>query len=99
MGFFAKNAYARADVKVALAEHVVNRMTNSPRGDERKIKAFRSGQCWRPGMLVDIVIGDVTQRQEIVRAELVLENGRFQVTPVLATPGAGSRDFTASLVI
>lgn len=97
VGFFAKNAYARADVKVALAEHVVNRMTNSPRGDERKIKAFRSGQCWRPGMLVDIVIGDVTQRQEIVRAELVLENGRFQVTPVLATPGAGSRDFYSKL--
>ena len=48
-------------------------------------------------MLVDIVIGDVTQRQEIVRAELVLENGRFQVTPVLATPGAGSRDFYSKL--
>lgn len=97
VGFFNKNGYPRADVRVTLAEHVVNRMTNSPRGDERKIKAFRSGQCWRPGMLVDVVIGSVKHRQEIVRAELVLENGRFQVTPVLATPGAGSRDFYSKL--
>lgn len=93
VGFFAQNASPRADITVKVSDEVANRMRDAPRGDSDKLNAYKTDECWRPGMMVDVVIGIVKLRQEIVRAELELSGGRFRITPVLATPGTSSRDF------
>ena len=93
VGFFAQNASPRADIEVKVSDEVANRMRDAPRGDSGKVNAYQADECWRPGMMVDVVIGIEKFRQEIVRAELELSGGRFRITPVLATPGTSSRDF------
>ena len=92
-GFFRKNARPRTDITVVLSEDVKMKMRNTVFGTRQSAQEYRKRGFWRPGMLVDIVIGSVTQRQEIVRTEIVMEGGRLHTDVVLSTPGTGSRDF------